>query len=535
MSLPQRVDGASLKSLGEHAVVTPHYLASRAGLQILDRGGNAVDAAIAANAALGVVAPETCGIGGDLFAIVHSPGDTAPVALNSSGRAGSGATAGTIRSLGIEHIPVESTFAVTVPGCVDGWAALNDAWGSRALSDLLEPAVGFATTGFPASPELSAALGRLAPKLRPQPAAAGLYPGDSSPAVGDHVTRPTLASTLAAIGREGRSAFYNGPVAGAIVAATGGAITLDDLDTSKPDWVEPIAADVMGWTGWTIPPNSQGYLTLAAAWLFEQLDPPRDPAHPGFTHAAIEAYRAVAWERDDFVCDSRFSPIPAAELLEPDRLRRRLGDMSVSSRTAWPGPKPAPGGTAFLCVRDKWGLGVSLIQSNYHGIGSRIGAGNAGFFLHDRGSGFNLTPGHPNEIAPGKRPLHTLSPTLWTQAGELRMLLGTRGGDFQPQTLLQMLTYMRWAGLDAATAQLQPRWATQEWRADNGPTVVIEPHIERTAIAGLQAYGHTVEPASGWMPGWGPVSVITGSDAGIAGAADPRVATTAALAQPDPS
>jgi gamma-glutamyltranspeptidase / glutathione hydrolase len=534
VTLPQRVDRASLESLGEHAVVTPHHLASLAGMQTLERGGNAVDAAVAASAAMGVVAPETCGIGGDLFAIVHSPGDTRPKALNSSGRAGTGSTAAAIRALGLEQIPVESTFAVTVPGCVDGWVALNDAWGSRTLSDLLEPAIGYATTGFAASPELSSALGRLAPKLRPQPAAAGLYPGGSSPAVGDHVTRPTLADTLAAIGREGRGAFYNGPVARAIVAATRGAITLDDLNASKPDWVEPIAVDVMGWTGWTIPPNSQGYLTLAAAWLFEQLDPPRDPAHPDFTHAAIEAYRAVAWERDDFVCDSRFSPVPAAELLEPDRLRRRLGGIDISSRTAWPEPKPAPGGTAYLCTRDKWGMGVSLIQSNYHGIGSRIGAGNAGFFLHDRGSGFNLIPGHPNEIAPGKRPLHTLSPTLWTQAGELRMLLGTRGGDFQPQTLLQMLTYMRWAGLDAATAQLQPRWATREWRSEGGSTVAIEPHMESTAIAALQAYGHTVDPASGWMAGWGPVSVITGSSGNIAGAADPRVATTAALAHTDP-
>lgn len=529
MTTPERLDRAALTSSGDRAAVTPHYLASQAAIEILDRGGNAVDAAIAANATLGVVAPETCGIGGDLFALIHGPGEDRPVALNSSGRAGEGARAAAIREQGYTEIPIESPYAVTVPGCVDGWLELARSRGTLAIEQLLEPAIRHARYGFPASPELSISLQRLAPSLAPQPAATGLYPNGQPPAIGDLVNRPQLAETLSGIAAAGREGFYAGPVADAIVTATRGVLHHDDLARSQADWVDPISIDVMGWTGWTIPPNSQGYLTLAAAWLFEQLAPPHDPGDPAFTHAAIEAYRAVAWERDDFVSEPGYSAIPAGELLDQRRLERRFAAINPERRNPWPTPHPAPGGTAYLCVRDRDGTGISLIQSNYHGIGSRIGAGDRGFFLHDRGSGFNLEPGHANELGPGKRPLHTLSPTLWTEQSQLRMLLGTRGGDFQPQTLLQMLTYLRWAGLEPESAQTYPRWATQEWR-DRDTTVSIEPHMPRPVLRGLERRGHDVAAAEGWMAGWGPVSVITCEDDNVRGAADPRVAATAAFA-----
>lgn len=528
MNFSPRLAGASLTSLGHQAVVTPHHLASRTAATILEGGGNAVDAAIAANAVLGVVAPETCGVGGDLFAIVHRRGNPIPAALNSSGHAGEGAHAATIRSKGLQDVPIDSPFAVTVPGCVDGWIALSERFGSRVLADLLAPAIEQARAGFPASPELASALSRMARRLRPQPASDGLYPGGSAPDAGDTLRRPGLAAVLTGVGTTGRDGFYAGPVADAIVAATDETVTYNDLDRDQAEWVEPISLDVMGWTGWTIPPNSQGYLTLAAAWLFEHLDPSHNPGDPDFTHAAIEAYRAVAWERGDLVADARHAPIAGVELLNPARLGERLQSIERLSRASWPAPPPAPGGTAYLCVRDRAGMGVSLIQSNYHGIGSRIGAGNAGFFLHDRGSGFNLIPGHPNEIAPGKRPMHTLSPTLWTEHGELRMILGTRGGDFQPQTLLQMLTYLRWARMDPPSAQRQPRWATREWRAGDS-TVVVEPGFDPSTLAELESRGHVIELAPGPMSGWGPVSVIVDDGATATGAADPRVATTAAM------
>ncbi|MDJ0953808.1 MAG: gamma-glutamyltransferase family protein [Acidimicrobiia bacterium] len=528
MKPPDHHDPAALTAQGAGVAVTPHRLATEAATDIMRQGGNAVDAAIGANAVLGVVAPEACGIGGDLFALIHNPGDAGPAALNSSGRAGQGAKAALVRDLGHEQISIDSPFAVTVPGCVDGWIAMSQRFGTMPLATVLAYAIHHAADGFPASAELAATLQRLREVLAPQDAASGLYSHGEAPSAGERLRRPELAATLRAIGRDGREAFYDGPVADAIVTATGGVLRHEDLDQQQAHWINPISMSVMGWTGWTIPPNSQSYLTLAAAWIFEQLDPPRDPEDPKFTHAAIEAYRAVAWERNDLVADPDFAPLPAAQFLDPARLQERVDEISMQRRTAWPAQHRASGGTAYLTVHDGDGMGISLIQSNYHGIGSRIGVNRAGFFLHDRGSDFTLQPGHPNELAPGKRPLHTLSPTLWTEEGRLRMLLGTRGGDFQPQTLLQTLTYLRWAGRHEAAAQLSPRWTTEEWRAGD-PTVVVEPHLGDAVTAGIADLGHRVRATEGWMGGWGPVSMITTRDGIAVGAADPRVATSAAL------
>ncbi|MEA2000497.1 MAG: gamma-glutamyltransferase [Actinomycetota bacterium] len=527
---PTRLEGAALESLGQQAVVTPHYLASQAALETMARGGNAVDAAIAANATLGVVAPDTCGIGGDLFALVHQPGTTVPDALNASGRAGARADSAAVRDAGHTSIPIRSPWSATVPGCVDGWEALAERHARLPLRKSLAPAIEHAIEGFPATPELSASLTRLQPVLAGQDSGAALYPNGDAPQPGELLTRPDLARTLADIGSDGRQAFYTGAIGEKLVTATNGLVQPEDLSRVQADWIQAISLDIMGWTGWTIPPNSQGYLTLAAAWLFEQLDPPHDPNDPLFTHAAIEAYRAVAWERDDFVADAACSPMPPERLLDLSRLRDRLERITMHRRTTWPTPSPTLGGTAYLCVRDATGMGVSLIQSNFHGIGSGIGVGDAGFFLQDRGSSFSLIPGHPNELAPGKRPLHTLSPSLWTRNDALAMLLGTRGGHFQPQTLLQMVTYMLWGEQDAAAAQQLARWTSGEWR-DEGTTLSYEPHLAGTVVADLEQLGHEPTPAPGWMAGWGPVSVITGEGNQVVGSADPRVSATAALAE----
>jgi gamma-glutamyltranspeptidase/glutathione hydrolase len=525
MNLPLRLDRANLDAEGPGVAVTPHYLATDAAIAVLAGGGNAVDAAIAANATLGVVAPETCGIGGDLFALIHTPRDHVPAALNASGRAGQGAQAGTLRDQGMTTIPSNSPYAVTVPGCVDGWIALSNRYGSMPLAAVLAPAITHGRNGFDTSPELAQSLLRYADILQPQTAATGLYPNGEPPGTGATVTRPHLAETLTAIGREGRTAFYSGDIAEAIIAATDHGVTCEDLERSQAEWIDPISLEVMGLVGWTIPPNSQGYLTLAAAWLFEQLDPPRDPQNPDFIHAAIEAYRSIAWERDDRVADP--DHLPAVDLLDPARLDERLAQISPTRRGEWPVPRPAGSGTAYLAVRDGAGMGVSLIQSNYHGIGSRIGAGTGGFFLQDRGAGFTLQPGHPNELAPGKRPLHTLAPTLWTDGDHLRMLLGTRGGDFQPQILLQIAAYMFWTGLSGSEAHRQPRWATSEWR-EGDSSVAVESHFDPAAITDLRARSHEIRPTGRWMAGWGPVSIITVDDEYAIGAADPRGAASAA-------
>ena len=199
---------------------------------------------------------------------------------------------------------------------------------------------------------------------------------------------------------------------------------------------------MFGLTGWTIPPNSQGYITLAAAWVLERLGPPADPTDPAFHHAVIEAYRAFAWERNDVVADPDHLPWELSEYLAPERLEQRLHTVVPDAVADWPEPTPGPAGTAYFSAIDADGMAVSCIQSNYFGIGSRISAGSTGVFLHNRAAGFSVIAGHPNEAGPGKRPLHTLAPTLWTRGDESALILGTRGGDQQPQYLAQMVAAM---------------------------------------------------------------------------------------------
>lgn len=507
------------------AAVTPHHLSTLAALEIMATGGNAVDAAIAANAVQGVVAPETCGVGGDLFALIHEPGREAPAVLNASGRAGSRADPAAVRESGHVTIPYSHPEAVTVPGCVKGWETLAARHGHLPLVRVLEPALHHAIDGFAVSEELSSALKKAQERLGHQSAAHHLYPEGRPPEPGARVTRPDLATTLGSIAEEGAEAFYGGPAGRGISLATGGRITAEDLSAVASEWVRPVSLDVFGLTGWTVPPNSQGFLTLAAAWLFERLDPPADPDHPDFIHFLVEAFRAVVWELDEVVADPDFAPLADAALVSPDRLRGRLDRITRDSSAAWPIGTEPPGGTAYLCVIDPAGIGVSLIQSNFTGFGGGIGVEGAGFFLHNRGAGFNLRPGHPNELAPGKRPLHTLAPTLWTRTGELAMLLGTRGGSYQPQVLLQMIAHLLHRKLEPAEAQARPRWVL-----DHHPE-----HLRIEAASGgrtareLAGKGHTVELAGNFERGWGPVSLIQVGDSGLrTGAADPRVATAMA-------
>ncbi len=509
--------------------VTPHRLATDAALQVMAEGGNAVDGAIAANAVLGVVLPTACGVGGDLFALIHTPGDTAPLALNASGMAGAGA--GSVAASGIDDLPLYSHWTITVPGCVDGWEALATRLGTLPLDGLLEPALA-ATRGFAASPELSRALTALQPHIADEGSAFELYPQGAPPAPGDRMQRPALRTVLTDLAHGGRASFYQGPVGRAIESATRGVITPGDLATVQADWIEPLALGVFGLRAFTMPPNSQGYLTLAAAWIAEHAGVPGGDT-AAEQHLLIEAYRAVAWERDAVVADPRHAPIIPAELIASRRLAPRAAMVGGDTVASWPPASSDPGGTAYLCVVDRHGMGVSLIQSNFHGIGSRISAGNTGVWLHNRGAGFTLQPGHPNELAPGKRPLHTLSPTLWIDGDRLRLLLGTRGGHQQPQLLLQAASHLFRSGLSPAAAQEAPRWTMDVMGIGTTSQVRVESRMPARVVTGLERRGHHVEIAGEWEPGWGPVSIVTVDDRGVRrGAADPRIATAAARAAP---
>lgn len=533
MSVPQRQPGATLATgiVDEHRAiaVSPHILASEAAITTIRAGGNAVDGAVALNAVLGVVLPDTCGPGGDLFALVHVPGGDAPLALNGSGRAGSNANAGALRDRGFTEIPIQSNDTITVPGCVDGWEALLGRLGTISLGEALDVAISLASDGFPVSLELSGSLERYRDRIGSQPSAVELYPGDGVPEPGSIIRRPGLARTLSDLAGGGRSAFFGGDVGAAIVDVTNGAITHGDLDVVQADWIDPLGLGLFGRTAWTIPPNSQGYLTLAALWLFEQLDPPADPEDPAYHHALVEAYRAVAWERADLVSDADTAPMSPTDLVSPDRLAGRMSHLAWHSTATWPPPAPAPGGTAYMCVRDGSGMAVSLIQSNFWGIGTGISAGDTGVWLHNRGGGFDLRPGHPNELRPGRRPLHTLSPTLWTRDGDLDLVLGTRGGDQQPQLLMQIAAAFYHAGTSIEDAQTAPRWTMSAFQSGTASRVDVEGRLPEAVVAGLVGRGHAVTKAGDWMVGWGPISAIA-AGSGIRGAADPRVTTSAAIA-----
>jgi len=494
----------------------------------MEHGGSAIDGAIAADAMLAVVAPDTCGPGGDLFAIVHRPGDERPAVLNASGRAGAGASAPTLRDQGLTEIPMRSRWSITVPGCVDGWEALIERFSTLTLADDLAPAIDRANNGFPISFELAGSLDRLQEYIGAQPSAAALYPAGEAPETGAMLRRPALASTLTAIADGGRSAFYLGPAGEGIVRATHGVITTEDLERRQIEWVTPASTPLFGLTAWTVPPNSQGWITLAALRIFEMLDPPRDPAHPGFQHALIESYRAVAWERADTTTDPDTAPLSPEQLLDADRLSERAAAIDPAQARRWPIPTGAPGGTAYLTTRDHNGMVVSFIQSNFWGIGSGISAGATGVWLHNRGAGFSLRPGHPNELTPGRRPLHTLAPTLWADGDRAHLVLGTRGGDQQPQILAQVAANQLWAEVDPSEAQRLPRWSIDAPASGDLPTIKYEPRYEPSTIAGIASMDHVTEPADPWEAGWGPVSTIT-IDGEVRGEADQRVSTATAI------
>jgi len=313
-----------------------------------------------------------------------------------------------------------------------------------------------------------------------------------------------------------------------MVAATQGAIVPEDLARVQADWITPASLDLFGRTAWTIPPNSQGYLTLATLWIFASLDPPDDPNDPLFHHLLVEAYRSVAWEREDTVSDPATADVTVSELLSPVRLAERADRIEPDRTTRWPMPQPGIGGTAYMTVLDGDGMGVSFIQSNFAGIGSGLSAGATGVWLHNRGAGFNLIPGHPNEYAPHKRPLHTLSPTLWTKDGALDLLLGTRGGDQQPQYLAQFAATHFHAGMCTDDTESVPRWSMQQPLPGTDSSIEMESRFASSTVAGMKLLGHNVTIAGAYEPGWGPISAIDVAGE-RKGSADPRITTSAAL------
>ena len=511
-------------------VVTADHLASSAGVAVLRDGGSAADAAVAAGAVLAVTDQYQCGMGGDLFALVHRPGE-APAALCAAGRAGSGADPIQLRAEGHDRVPFKGDIrAVTVPGCVDGWIELHRRFGRLPLGQVLEPAITYAATGFPASPLLAAVASSIlelpgAEDYRdPAMAAGGRLPA------GALIRRPGMAMALEALRGHGRAGFYQGTFGEGLVAMSDGYITRGDLARAQAEWVEPLRVRVWGHDVWTTPPPSQGYLTLAGAWVAAGLDLP-DPHDPAWPHLLSEAARHVGADRPDVLFDGA----DGEALLDEDRLAARRDAIDPTRRSEL-APLATTGDTTVCCVVDRDRMGVTLIQSNASAWGAELVEPETGIFLHDRGLGFSLESGHPAELAAGRRPPHTLAPALVTTPdGRLRTVLGTMGGDTQPQVLLQLLARLLLHGQSPGWAVDAGRWALagpsfEVWRGDGPGSIRLEANAGERWDEGLRARGHTVERVGALDHGFGHAQVIDVDDGDgvLDAAADPRALTGAA-------
>ncbi len=507
----------------QHLVASADHLASRAGDRIFEAGGNAVDAALATNAAIAVTGPHLCGMGGDLFALVHTPDGV--VALNASGRAGSGADASALRADGHTVMPLRHDIrAVTVPGCVDGWLALHERFGSLPLADILAPAIDLASHGFAASPLLVGALERVDVAGRER-----LHELVSQAThVGAVIRRPGVARTLVAIADHGRAAFYEGEFAEGLLALGGGLYSSDDLAHSTAEWVTPLTASAFGVELHTIPPNSQGYLTLGGAIALEDVDLP-DPDDERWAHLLIEAARIAGYDRLDVLHEHA----DGEALLDAIRNRRHLLNPEQASNR---GANTGAGDTTYLCTAELDGLAVSLIQSNASGFGSWLVEPSTGINLHNRGLGFSLVDGHPAEFGPGRRPPHTLSPALATRSGEFLSVFGTMGGDAQPQILLQIATRLFHHGQSPAQAIAAARWALagprtgfDTWDDMSSQGVDIEGHAPAEWADRLSARGHRTSTLPAWDSTFGHAHAIVRHGDGLSGAADPRTRVGSAI------
>jgi len=521
--------GPFASKFAEHGMVCAvDHLAAQAGVQMLQRGGTAADAAIATNAVLAVTTQHMCGLGGDLFALVHVPGEPTPFALNASGRSGSGADLERLRADG--HTSVMPLFedirSVPVPGCVDGWAALHARFGKLPLREVLEPARLYAADGFPASQTLARAASAVSSRPGGEAYAAATHPGAI-------VRRPSVARTLEAIADGGREAFYRGEFGRGLLSlgAKQSGISEyvdDDLLAVNADWVEPLSVQAWGRSLWTIPPNSQGYLSLAASWIADGLPLPEDPEDALWAHLLVEAARAASFDRDQVLHERA----DGAALLDPAVLGPRRDGIRTDAVATYDGERYSSGGTIYLCAVDNDRMGVSLIQSNAAGFGSMLAEPTTGIFLQNRGLGFSVEPGHPAAYGPRRRPPHTLSPALVTKDdGSLDMVIGTMGGDAQPQVVLQLLARLLRNNETVGDAIAGPRWVLSgappfgngfdTWHARGA----VQVHLEDTASqweAGLRQRGHDVvtHPPLGYNVGHAHAIGVRGDS--LEAASDPR-------------
>lgn len=494
-----------------NVVSTSQPLAAQSGLQMLLRGGNAVDAAIATAICLTVVEPTMNGIGSDAFCILWD--GTSLQGLNASGRSPKAWTPA--RFAGREHMPLYGWDAVTVPGCVSQWVELSRRYGKLPFADLFEPAIRYARDGFAVSPIVARQWALAAPRLKDQPGwAAHFMPNGRVPMAGEIFKSPEQARTLELIAHTNGEAFYRGELADKMVAharAHGGAMTHEDLAAHTCDWVGTIAHPYHGVELHEIPPNGQGIAALIAAGVLECLEVQQHALDStGFWHAMLEAMRVGFTHAYEHVADPTYLRRNSAELLTTEFLRKCAAGIRREAAGDYSGCIPPRGGTVYLTTADASGMMVSFIQSNYMGFGSGVVVPGTGIAMQNRGAGFTLKKGHPNEVGGGKRPRHTILPAFITREGKPLCSFGVMGGVMQPQGHLQMLVRMIDYAQNPQTALDAPRFCIQE-----DGTVKVEAHFPAEPFDELKAMGHPLVRTPAHALDYGAGQIIWRMDNGL--------------------
>jgi gamma-glutamyltranspeptidase/glutathione hydrolase len=513
-------------------VATSQPLATAAGLEILSKGGNAADAAVAAGAALNVTEPSSTGIGGDMFALYYSVETKRVTALNGSGRAPAGLTMERLREDGFtSDLPPFHAHTITVPGACAGWFDLIERHGSRSMEELLAPAIRLAREGFPVAPVTAnswkwGAQGQLKEALNGEE----LTIDGRAPQAGEIFRNPNLARTFENIARDGRDAFYRGEIARAIVDVirqAGGTMTLDDLAAHTSTWEKPLSVTYRGYRIHECPPNGQGITALIALNILEGFDiSTLDLLSTDRLHLLIEALRLAFADARWYVADPKFSNVPVEELVSREYAQRRRALIDRTRATVDPqrGTPVSSSGTVYLSVVDRVGNACSFINSNYWGFGTGIVPKGFGFTLHNRGHNFRLDPGHPNVLEPGKRPYHTIIPAMVTREDDsLYASYGVMGGFMQPQGHVQVLSALVDHGLDPQSALDLPRFCIDVEEA--GGRVALEEGIPSDVMKELQAMGHPIYPVSGYSRsvfGRGQVIVREADSGVLCGGSDSR-------------
>ena len=508
------------------AVATSQPLAAMAGMRMLLQGGNAADAAIAMAAALNVVEPMSTGLGGDAFALLYWAKERRVYALNASGRAPAAATLEEFQRRGLSAVPLRGILPVTVPGTAAGWGDLLARFGTMGLDTVLSAAIDYAKQGFPVSERIAAAWARSTQVLQQNDEAARVFlPGGQAPRMGQRFRNPDLAHSLRLLADRGPAAFCRGPIADAIAATSqelGGLLTAEDLAAHSSTWVQPISANYRGYRVWECPPNGQGIATLLALNILSGYDlGALRYDDPNAWHYKIESLKLAMTDAGRYVADPDKADVPIEALLSPEYTARRraLIDASRAIDPPLPGALPTSHDTVYLCAADAEGNAVSFINSLYMGFGSGVVARGTGICLQNRGRLFGLDPQHPNCIAPGKRPYHTIIPAMVTRDDDLAICYGVMGGFMQPQGQVQVLCNLVDHGMSPQEALDAPRFCYHV--EQRGPTY-LEPACPPTIVRALRKRGHRLEvSASGNYGGGQVIRVDPESGAYIAGS-EPR-------------